>query len=298
MSDLEALMAQIRAHPAFHGGQADETYVLDWLELALSLYPEGLDTLAEVTAGVRSHQPERWPVYTEASREDLLASKVVQALIRLVRTPDGFVPEPLNSWALDVATGVRRQQPPDESDARKQGLRNAAIVWAVHSIREVSGIPYEFHEPKSGSPKTACHVVAERLGWKFGKVRTIWRNGRSLFEPSTRLRVGLSIAKSDAKHLNTPSSSASIWGCNLPAGLSMLLGHRSRRSLAMTEQSRMLRRAEVEKRCGISRSSIYRLMRRGMFPEPVQIGPKAVRWPEAEISAWLAGRPRATGEAA
>ena len=61
---------------------------------------------------------------------------------------------------------------------------------------------------------------------------------------------------------------------------------------------RMLRREEVEARCGIARTTIYRLMRAGQFPEPLQVGPRAVRWPASEIEAWLASRPRATGEAA
>ena len=60
---------------------------------------------------------------------------------------------------------------------------------------------------------------------------------------------------------------------------------------------RLLRREEVETRCGLARSSIYRLMRSGQFPEPVRVGPRAVRWPASEIEAWLSARPRATGEA-
>ena len=59
---------------------------------------------------------------------------------------------------------------------------------------------------------------------------------------------------------------------------------------------RLLTRTEVQTRCGIARTTIYRLMRAGQFPEPVRIGPRAVRWPECELEAWLAARPRATGE--
>ena len=58
----------------------------------------------------------------------------------------------------------------------------------------------------------------------------------------------------------------------------------------------LLRRDAVEKLTGLSRSSIYRLMRQGLFPEPLAVGPRAVRWPETEILAWLAARPRATGD--
>ena len=55
---------------------------------------------------------------------------------------------------------------------------------------------------------------------------------------------------------------------------------------------RLLTRPEVESRCGIARSTIYRLMRAGKFPEPLRVGPRAVRWPASEIEEWLAERPR------
>ena len=58
---------------------------------------------------------------------------------------------------------------------------------------------------------------------------------------------------------------------------------------------RLLRLAEVRTRCGLSRSSLYRKMREGSFPAPLKVGVRAVRWPESEIEAWLATRPRATG---
>lgn len=37
-------------------------------------------------------------------------------------------------------------------------------------------------------------------------------------------------------------------------------------------------------------------MRAGELPEPVRIVPRAVRWIEAEIVAWLASRPRSHGD--
>lgn len=64
----------------------------------------------------------------------------------------------------------------------------------------------------------------------------------------------------------------------------------------MSNNDRLLRREEIEQRCGLSRSAIYRLMRDGAFPEPLRIGPRAVRWPQSEIERWIATRPRATGE--
>ena len=63
------------------------------------------------------------------------------------------------------------------------------------------------------------------------------------------------------------------------------------------EHDRLLHRDEVEERTGLSRSTLYRKMREGSFPSPLQVGVRAVRWPCSEIEAWLAARPRATGEA-
>ncbi|MCY4550603.1 MAG: AlpA family transcriptional regulator [Defluviicoccus sp.] len=66
----------------------------------------------------------------------------------------------------------------------------------------------------------------------------------------------------------------------------------------MPDADRLLRREEVEEQTGLSRSAIYRLMRAGEFPTPIRIGPRAVRWPKAELDEFLAQCPRATGEAA
>ena len=64
----------------------------------------------------------------------------------------------------------------------------------------------------------------------------------------------------------------------------------------MQGRTRLLRRQEVEERCQLSRSTLYRMMREGEFPEPIKVGARAVRWPELEIEAWLSDRPRATGD--
>ena len=66
----------------------------------------------------------------------------------------------------------------------------------------------------------------------------------------------------------------------------------------MIDDDRLLRRAEVERRTGLSRSAIYRLMREEKFPTPIKIGSHAVRWSESELNEFIAARPRATGEAA
>ncbi|MCY4421127.1 MAG: AlpA family phage regulatory protein [Gammaproteobacteria bacterium] len=60
----------------------------------------------------------------------------------------------------------------------------------------------------------------------------------------------------------------------------------------------LLTRTEVEDRCRIGRSTIYRLMRSGDFPKPLQVGTRAVRWVESEIDDWISRQPRAMGNSA
>lgn len=51
----------------------------------------------------------------------------------------------------------------------------------------------------------------------------------------------------------------------------------------------ILRRRQVEKRVGLTRSPLYARIKAGDFPRPVQLGNgRAVGWIEAEIEAWLA----------
>lgn len=64
----------------------------------------------------------------------------------------------------------------------------------------------------------------------------------------------------------------------------------------MNVNDRLLRRRQVEEITGLSRSSIYRLMRNGEFPLAVKVGPSAVRWKTSEITVWMESRPLATGE--
>ena len=63
-----------------------------------------------------------------------------------------------------------------------------------------------------------------------------------------------------------------------------------------TVKTRLVKLQEVEQASGLSKTTLYRLMRTGHFPEPLQVGPKAVRWRADEIQAWVDSRPRARGE--
>ena len=52
------------------------------------------------------------------------------------------------------------------------------------------------------------------------------------------------------------------------------------------QQKRLLRRPEVEKCTGLKRSSIYKMMSEGTFPQSVSLG-RAVAWVDDEIQAWI-----------
>ena len=53
---------------------------------------------------------------------------------------------------------------------------------------------------------------------------------------------------------------------------------------------RLLKRREVEAITGLSKSHLYDLMKRGLFPLPVRISTKAVGWVSHEVHAWVAAR--------
>jgi prophage regulatory protein len=50
---------------------------------------------------------------------------------------------------------------------------------------------------------------------------------------------------------------------------------------------RLLRFPAVRERTGLSRSTIWRLERNGLFPRHRRISPNAVAWPESEIVDWI-----------
>ncbi len=62
--------------------------------------------------------------------------------------------------------------------------------------------------------------------------------------------------------------------------------------MANTNQEKLsiLRRKQVEKRTGLSRSTIYLRIQEGTFPRPIKLGARAVGWLENEIEAWLVAR--------
>lgn len=54
------------------------------------------------------------------------------------------------------------------------------------------------------------------------------------------------------------------------------------------EPERILRLAEVLKKTGLSRSSLYRRIGQGRFPRQVRIAERCVGWRQSELNSWLA----------
>ena len=57
-----------------------------------------------------------------------------------------------------------------------------------------------------------------------------------------------------------------------------------------TQTPALIRRPEVLRRCGISNTTLHRLIHADDFPAPIQLGPRAVAWVESEINEWIEQR--------
>lgn len=57
----------------------------------------------------------------------------------------------------------------------------------------------------------------------------------------------------------------------------------------------LLRLAEVERRTGLCKTSLYAAMRKGDFPKRLKLpGSRAVAWPSSQIDEWIAAQIRAS----
>ena len=54
---------------------------------------------------------------------------------------------------------------------------------------------------------------------------------------------------------------------------------------------RLLKLPDVLRLTGLSRSTVYRKLKEGDFPRPVQLGKRAVAWRESDLIDWIDGRP-------
>ena len=61
---------------------------------------------------------------------------------------------------------------------------------------------------------------------------------------------------------------------------------------------KILRRAIVIGRVGVSYPTIWRMEKAGLFPRRIQISPGAIGWLEEDIDAWIESREVASGNEA
>ena len=60
------------------------------------------------------------------------------------------------------------------------------------------------------------------------------------------------------------------------------------------DSQRLIRLPEVLRATGLSRTTLYRKISHGQFPEPVRLGPRPVAWRECDVAAWINSRPPAS----
>lgn len=53
------------------------------------------------------------------------------------------------------------------------------------------------------------------------------------------------------------------------------------------DQIKFIRIKSVLSRTGLKRSTIYKYIKQGRFPKPVNISPKCAAWVESEINDWM-----------
>jgi prophage regulatory protein len=63
----------------------------------------------------------------------------------------------------------------------------------------------------------------------------------------------------------------------------------------MAEQLQFHRLKQVKAQVGYGRTSIYEMIKRGEFPKPYALGPRAVGWLSTDIAAWIESRIKAAG---
>lgn len=63
-------------------------------------------------------------------------------------------------------------------------------------------------------------------------------------------------------------------------------------------EAAIYREKDVLALLGVSKATLWRWRREGVFPHPIQLGPNTVGWRRGDVDEWLASRPVATGAAA
>ncbi|MFM0752606.1 AlpA family phage regulatory protein [Paraburkholderia strydomiana] len=64
----------------------------------------------------------------------------------------------------------------------------------------------------------------------------------------------------------------------------------------MSEREKIVRAPELQEWIGLSRSTVWRLVKVGEFPAPIRLHGNAVAWREQDVNEWIKSRPLATTE--
>ena len=72
---------------------------------------------------------------------------------------------------------------------------------------------------------------------------------------------------------------------------STLRNHDVWRSLEMHCQEQLLRIRQVTDVTALGKATVYRLIKMNLFPHPIRVGFRAVRWRQSDIDAWMARCP-------
>jgi len=64
--------------------------------------------------------------------------------------------------------------------------------------------------------------------------------------------------------------------------------------LKAANEARILRLKQTKERTGLSRSTLYSLIKEGKFPPPIPLGARAVGWLSSDVDAWIESRVKAS----
>lgn len=59
----------------------------------------------------------------------------------------------------------------------------------------------------------------------------------------------------------------------------------------------ILSKTDVCRKVNLSSSSLWRYVKNGLFPPPIDLGPNRVGWIESEVDAWIEGKAQSRGGA-
>jgi len=139
-------------------------------------------------------------------------------------------------------------------------------------------------EPNDSSPTGDREVLIAKLTELHGRssevVRRVMDDARILADVQRETSAVL------LQLWNLPSEAPRPAPAESPSASVM-----SASSTAPSTQPRFLRFRELAKRVGLSRSSVWRLERAGLFPQHRRLSSNAVGWWEPEIEVWLRARP-------